>query len=75
MKKSFVRYYVYLILNILLIKLFLGYIVTSFIDGNIWGVVIGSWVVASDLSGCIVRHQNFIKYYPFFNKNWLYFVI
>lgn len=71
--KPFFIYQTYVILNILVLKLFIGYLISSFIGGNYLYVVMCSFVIASDLNDMINRQRNFDKYFPHFIDKWLYF--
>ena len=69
------KYFFYLILNLLIFGVFISYLISSILNCDVVGVIIGSWAVSSDLNGMIVRHANFMRYYPYFDFCWLYFII
>jgi hypothetical protein len=71
--KNFFIYQIYFILNLLVLKLFIDYLITSFIGGDYLYVVMCSFIIASDLNDMINRQRNFDKYYPHFSNKWLYF--
>jgi hypothetical protein len=73
MKNPFILYQTYFVLNLLLLKVFIGFLVESIILGNYTNVIMCSFVIASDINDMINRQRNFDKYYPHFEHKWLYF--
>ena len=73
MKNPFILYQTYFVLNLLILKVFIGFLVESIILGNYINVIMASFIVASDINDMINRQRNFGKYYPHFEHKWLYF--
>lgn len=71
--KNYIIYQIYFILNILVLKLFIGLLIASFIGGNHWLVILYSFVITIDLDDMINRQRKFNRYYPYFVNKWLYF--
>jgi hypothetical protein len=71
--KNFFIYQIYFILNLLVLKLFIGFLITYFIGGSYLYVIMCSLVIAMDLDDMIDRQRNFDRYYPHFSDKWLYF--
>jgi hypothetical protein len=73
MKNPFILYQTYFVLNLLLLKVFIGFLVESIILGNYFNLIMCACVIASDINDMINRQRNFNKYYPHFVHKWLYF--
>lgn len=73
MKNPFILYQTYFVLNLLILKVFIGFLVESIILGNYINVIMSSFIVASDINDMINRQRNFDKYCPHFKHKWLYF--
>jgi hypothetical protein len=71
--KNFFIYQIYFILNLLVLKLFIGFLIFNFIGGSYLYVILCSLGIAMDLDDMIDRQRNFDRYYPHFTNKWLYF--
>lgn len=74
MKNSLVLYFVYGVMNLILLGISLEYTIKSVIEVDYLGVLLWSFILCVDLNDMINRQRNFAKYYPHFEDKWLYFL-
>lgn len=74
MKNSLVLYFVFGVMNLILLGISLEFTIKSVIEVDYLGVLLWSFILCIDLNDMIERHRNFTKYYPHFEEKWLYFL-
>ncbi len=74
MKNSLVLYFVFGVMNLILLGISLEFTIKSVIEVDYLGVLLWSFILCVDLNDMIDRHRNFTKYYPHFEDKWLYFL-
>ena len=74
MRNTLVLYFVYGILNLILLKVSIDCIIRSFVDLDYVGILLWTFILSVDLRDIITKHRNFTKYYPHFEDKWLYFL-
>ena len=71
MKKNLFIYFVFAILDFLVIAISLKYTIKSVVEIDYIGCILWSLIFSLELDRFITRHRNFVKYYPNFEDKWL----
>jgi hypothetical protein len=74
MKKDLLLYFIYGVLNIMILDISLKYVIVSIMEVDYPGVLLWSIFFATDLNDLINKQRNFFKYYPNFQEKWLTFL-
>ena len=74
MKNGLLLYFVYGVLNLMILDISLRYLIVSFLEVDYIGVLLWSMILAMDLNDLITKQINFVKYYPNFQEKWLTFL-
>lgn len=74
MKNGLLLYFMYGVLNLMILDISLRYLIVSIMEVDYIGVLLWSILLATDLNDLITKQKNFIKYYPYFQEKWLTFL-
>jgi hypothetical protein len=74
MKKDLLLYFIYGVLNLMILDISLKYLIVSIMEVDYFGVLLWSIFFATDLNDLINKQRNFFKYYPNFQEKWLTFL-
>jgi hypothetical protein len=74
MKKDLLLYFVYGVLNLMILDISLKYLIVSIMEIDYIGVLLWSFIMATDLNDLITKQKNFVRYYPDFQEKWLTFL-
>ena len=74
MKNGLLLYFVYGVLNLMILDISLTYLIVSFLEVDYIGVLLWSMILAMDLTDLITKQKNFVRYYPNFQEKWLTFL-
>jgi hypothetical protein len=74
MKKDLLLYFIYGVLNLMILDISLKYLIVSIMEVDYPGVLLWSIFFATDLNDLINKQRNFFKYYPNFQEKWLTFL-
>ena len=74
MKNGLLLYFMYGVLNLMILDVSLKYLIVSFMEVDYIGVLLWSMILAMDLNDLITKHKNFVRYYPNFQEKWLTFL-
>jgi hypothetical protein len=74
MKNGLLLYFVYGVLNLMILDISLKYLIVSFMEVDYLGVLLWSILLATDLNDLINKQRNFVMYYPNFEEKWLTFL-
>lgn len=74
MKNGLLLYFVYGVLNLMILDISLKYLIVSFMEVDYLGVLLWSILLATDLNDLINKQRNFVRYYPNFEEKWLTFL-
>lgn len=71
MKGKLIMYFIYGIMDSIVLMLSIKWLIISVMDVDYIGVVIWSLLISFNLDNMIDKHRNFKKYYPYFEDKWL----
>jgi hypothetical protein len=74
MKKDLLLYFIYGVLNLMILDISLKYLIVSIMEIDYIGVLLWSFIMATDLNDLITKQKNFVRYYPNFQEKWLTFL-
>jgi hypothetical protein len=74
MKKDLLLYFIYGVLNLMILDISLKYLIVSIMEVDYPGVLLWSIFFATDLNDLINKQRNFFRYYPNFQEKWLTFL-
>jgi hypothetical protein len=74
MKKDLLLYFIYGVLNLMILDISLKYLIVSIMEIDYIGVLLWSFIMATDLNDLITKQKNFVRYYPDFQEKWLTFL-
>lgn len=74
MKKGLLLYFIYGVLNLMILDISLKYLIVSIMEIDYIGVLLWSLIMATDLNDLITKQKNFVRYYPNFQEKWLTFL-
>ena len=74
MRNTLVLYFVYGILNLILLNVSIDCLIRSFVDVDYVGILLWAFILSTNLDDIITKHRNFMKYYPHFEDKWLSFL-
>ena len=71
MRNTLILYFVYGILNLILLNVSIDCLIRSFVDVDYVGILLWAFILSTNLDDIITKHRNFMKYYPHFEDKWL----
>jgi hypothetical protein len=74
MKKDLLLYFIYGVLNLMILDISLKYLIVSIMEVDYPGVLLWSIFFATDLNDLINKQRNFFRHYPNFQEKWLTFL-
>ncbi len=74
MKNGLLLYFIYGVLNLMILDISLKYLIVSIMEVDYPGVLLWSIFFATDLNDLINKQRNFFRYYPNFQEKWLTFL-
>lgn len=71
MKGKLIMYFIYGIMDSIVLMLSIKWLIISVMDVDYIGVFIWALLISFNLDNMIDKHRNFKKYYPYFEDKWL----